>query len=91
MRYHLLLQFQIAICILAFVLTGCSSSPVSNTVKSPDGKLEFTIYKSENGEPVYAFKANGKQLINNSSLGIKFKNDNALTIAECSIEESNER
>lgn len=47
MRYYLLLLFQIYICILAFVVTGCSSSLVSNTVKSPDGKLEFTIYKSE--------------------------------------------
>lgn len=55
MRYYLLLLFQIYICILAFVVTGCSSSLVSNTVKSPDGKLEFTIYKSEKGEPVYAF------------------------------------
>lgn len=91
MRYYLLLLFQIYICILAFVVTGCSSSLVSNTVKSPDGKLEFTIYKSEKGEPVYAFKANNKQLINNSSLGIKFKNNNVLTITECSIEETNER
>lgn len=56
MRYYLLLLFQIYICILAFVVTGCSSSLVSNTVKSPDGKLEFTIYKSEKGEPVYALK-----------------------------------
>lgn len=30
-------------------------------------------------------------MINNSSLGIKFKNNNVLTITECSIEETNER
>ena len=91
MRKILLLHLQIYICILMFVATGCSSSPVSNTVNSPDGKLEFTICKNEKGEPVYAFKGNGKQLINASSLGIKFKDDDALSITECSIEETDER
>src|ERR1035437_1807822 len=66
-----------AIAVLgALLLAGCTSTKPDDSggrasIKSPDGTIELTI--RGNGPLTYAVSVNGKPLLADSRLGLKFK------------------
>src|ERR1051325_9464684 len=66
----------IVIVLAATLMAGCkSSSPIDSTgrvsVKSPDGKIEFNL--RGNGAVVYSVSVDGKPVLSESALGLKFR------------------
>ena len=71
---------------LLMVLNGCEISSERYEVNSPDEKLKISIFENENGEYVYSFKGNGKQLIDESLLGFELKNGERIPSANWVVE-----
>ncbi|HLP76261.1 MAG TPA: glycoside hydrolase family 97 N-terminal domain-containing protein, partial [Candidatus Paceibacterota bacterium] len=65
----------------AAMIAGCkTSNPIDSagrvSVKSPDGKIEFAV--RGNGALVYSVSVDGKPVLSESRLGLKFKDGQTL-------------
>lgn len=63
--------------VLLLIITCCSASAQTITVKSPDNKIEVTV---KNGDTLlYSVSFNGKTIIKPSRLGFELKEEHAMT------------
>lgn len=79
--------FNLFFCISIFLLGACTAEASKHIVKSPDGKLEMALFQNENGQLVYTFSGNGKQLIDASTLGFSLENGDSVLATGWTIED----
>ena len=69
---------------IILLLSGCAEESkkqeqTSASITSPNGNLEVQFQLDNNGKPFYLVKKNNTTVIDTSYLGLKFKNQSALT------------
>lgn len=79
--------FYLFFFITTILLVACTAESSKYTVKSPDGKLEMSLFQNEKGQIAYSFSANGKLLIDTSTLGFSLENGDSVPAPSWMIED----